>query len=120
MKSSNGDFALKERLLIQYKDKYYPVKKFAVDLSEMTESNKIKYLDKDKKWFLCLKSIFRDHIIMKSQQEGITPSHEFCLILTIKDPSETKNVYDSVSQKLDEYNFWHNNIKLHSDITIHN
>lgn len=120
MKSSNGDFALKERLLIQYKDKYYPVKKFAVDLSEMTESNKIKYLDKNRAWFLCLKSIFRDHIIMKSEQEETIPSHEFCLIVTIKDPTGTKKVYDSTNQKLDEYNFWHNNIKLHSDITIHN
>lgn len=120
MRSNTDEFALKERLLIQYGDKYYPVKKFAVDLSEMTDSNRMKYLTKDKRWFLYLKGLFRDHIESKSQQEGTIPSQEFCLIVTIKDPTGTKPVYDEVNQKLNEYNFWHNNIKLHADISIHN
>ncbi|SHJ75357.1 IS66 C-terminal element, partial [Paramaledivibacter caminithermalis DSM 15212] len=120
MQKNKDDFALKERLLIKYGDKYYPVKKFAVNLSEMTESNKLKYLGKDKKWFLCLKGLFRDHIEIKSQIEGTNPSQEFCLIVTIKDPTGTKPVYDQVNQKLNEYNFWHNNIKLHTEVTIHN
>lgn len=48
MNAKQDDFALKERLLIQYGDKYYPVKKYAVDLSEMTDNNKISYLSPDK------------------------------------------------------------------------
>ena len=120
MQKNDDDFALKERLLIKYGDKYYPVKKFAVNLSEMTESNQLKCLSKDKKWFLYLKGLFRDHIEFKSQMEGTNPSQEFCLIVTIKDPTGTKPVYDHANQKLSEYNFWHNNIKLHTDVTIHN
>ncbi|WP_366924743.1 S8 family peptidase [Metallumcola ferriviriculae] len=118
MRSNTDEFALKERLLIKYGDKYYPVKKYAVNLSEMTDSNQLKYLTKDKNWYLYIKGLFRDHIEIKSQQEGTTPSQEFCLIVTIKDPTGTKPVYDEVNQKLNEYNFWHNNIKLHTDVTV--
>jgi len=120
MQKNDDDFALKERLLIKYGDKYYPVKKYAVNLSEMTDSNQLKYLSKDKKWYLFLRGLFREHIETKSQMEGTNPSQEFCLIVTIKDPTGTKPVYDQVNQKLNEYNFWHNNIKLHTDVTIHN
>lgn len=116
MRAKKDDFALKERLLIQYGDKYYPVKKYAVDLGELTEGNKDNYLRSDKKWFLCLKGLYRDHITKKAELEYKTLSQEFCLILTIKDPSGEAQVYDGVSQKLDEYNFWHSNIKVSSNI----
>jgi hypothetical protein len=118
MRSNTDEFALKERLLIKYGDKYYPVKKYAVDLSEMTDGNKLKYLTKDKNWYLYIKGLYRDHIEVKSQMEGSVPSQEFCLIVTIKDPTGTKPVYNETNQKLNEYNFWHNNIKLHTDVTI--
>lgn len=119
MKDSTDDFALKERLLIQYGDKYYPVKKYAVNLAEISDSNKLKYLTKDKKWYLLMKGLFREHIETKAQLESSNLSQEFCLVVTIRDPSGTKPVYDQVTQKLDEYNFWHNNIKLQSEIELH-
>jgi len=120
MRKSNDDFALKERLLIKYGDKFYPVKKYAINLSEMTDSNQVKYLSKDRRWYLYLRSLFREHIEKKSQIEGTNPSQEFCLVVTVKDPTGTKPVYNEANQKLNEYNFWHNNIKLHTDIAIHN
>jgi hypothetical protein len=119
IKNSTGDFALKERLLIQYGDKYYPVKKYAVDLSEINDSHKLKYLTKDKKWYMFLRGLFREHIETKAQLESSNLSQEFCLLVTLKDPSGTQPVYDQVTQKLNEYNFWHNNIKLQSDIELH-
>lgn len=119
MKDSVDEFALKERLLIQYGDKYYPVKKYAINLSEMTESNKLKYLSADKKWYLLMKGLFREHVETKAQIESSDLSQEFCILVTIKDPSGTKPVYDQVTQKLNEYNFWHNNIKLQSEVEIH-
>jgi len=118
MKNKTEDFALKERLLIQYGDKYYPVKKHAVDLAELTDKRKIDYLTEDKKWFLYLKGVFRDHIEKVSQAEKFQLSQEFCLILTIRDPYGKELVYDEVTQKLDEYNFWHSNIKVATDINV--
>ena len=40
------------------------------------------------------------------------------MILTIRDPLQKEKVYDEVSQKLDEYNFWHSNIKVSTDVNI--
>lgn len=118
MKNKSSDFALKERLQIQYGDKYYPVKKYAIDLSELTEQKKIDYLSSDKKWFLFLQGVYRDHIERLSQLESFTLSQEFCLILTIRDPFYKEEVYDEVTHKLDEYHFWHSNIKIATDVNI--
>jgi hypothetical protein len=118
MRESAGDFALMERLLIQYGDKYYPVKKYAVDLSELSDANKLHYLSEDKKWYLYIRGLFRDHIERRAIQDSMQLSQELCLILTIRDPFGKENVYDKVTQKLDEHNFWHSNIKVSSDISI--
>ena len=40
------------------------------------------------------------------------------MVITIRDPEGKENVYDEVTQKLDEYNFWHSNIKLSTDVNI--
>lgn len=119
MKNKTDEFSLKERLLIQYSDKYYPVKKYAIDLLELTDKKKIDFLTPDKKWFLYLKGIYRDHIEQKSIKESFQLSQEFCLMLTIRDPLAKENVYDEVTKKLEEYNFWHSNIKINSDVSIH-
>lgn len=118
MKEKTDDFALKERLRIQYEDKYYPVKKYAVDLSELTDSNKLHYVTADKNWYLYIRGLFRDHIERKAALESMELSQEICLVLTIRDPSEKGNVYDEVTQKLDEFNFWHTSIKITNDINI--
>lgn len=118
MKDSSKDFALKERMLIQYGDKYYPVKKYAVDLAELTEKNKLKYATSNKKWYLTLENTYRTNIEEKASREGRQLSQEFCLIITIKDSNYQSNVYNGVTQKLDEYNFWHNNIKISENVKI--
>lgn len=118
MKEKADDFALKERLLIQYEDKYYPVKKYAVDLAELTDANRLHYLAADKKWYLYIRGLFRDHLERKAMLDSVELSQDICLILTIRDPSKKGNVYDEVTQKLDEYNFWHSNIKIANDINL--
>ena len=113
------NFAKRERLLIQYGDKYYPVKKYAVDFSELTDGNKIKFLTEDKKWFLTLEGLYRNFTEKKAFLNGREISQEFCLILTIRDPLKEEDVYTGVTQKLDEYNFWHSNIKVNAGIAVH-
>ncbi|MDC0801515.1 S8 family peptidase [Clostridium paraputrificum] len=118
IKSSTEGFGLTERMLIDYGDKFYPVKKYAVDLTEMTPSNKTKYLTGNKRWFLKIEGLYRDFIEKKALQESLELSQEICVIITIKDPEKKCNVYDEVTQLLDINNFWHNNIKLHQAINI--
>lgn len=117
-RGNQSDFALRERLLIRYADKYYPVKKYAVDLSEMTDTNKRKYTTGNKLWFLYLNGIYRDHTVQRASIDGVSLSQEFCLILTIRDPEHSANVYDEVTQGLANSQFWHRNINLSSDVSV--
>ena len=118
MRDSQSEFALRERLLIQYGDKYYPVKKYAVDLAELSEANKQNFATADKQWFLYLCGLFREHTEQRAKVERTTPSQDFCFIITIRDPERKVNVYDEVTQGLDAYNFWHSNIKISADISL--
>lgn len=116
MRNNPHEFALRERLLIRYADKYYPVKKYGIDLYDLSETNKVKYLGAEKRWFLCLRGIFRDFIVNNAELNSTERSQEFCLIVTIKDPSGERPVYDAVTQKLNEYHFWHSNIRLRGEV----
>lgn len=118
MRDSQSEFALRERLLIQYADKYYPVKKYAVDLSELSEANKQNFVTEDKQWYLYLCGLFREHTEQRARIERTTPSQDFCFIITIRDPERKANVYDEVTQGLDAYNFWHSNIKISTDVSV--
>lgn len=116
-KSVTGDFA-RERTLIRYGDKYQPVKKYAVNLSEMTPTNKVKHLTSPKKWYLHVEGFYRDFIATRSEVDGVELSQEFCLILTIRDDKKKQNVYDQATKLLNDNGFIHNNINLKSEITI--
>ena len=118
MKDRDSDFALRERLLIQYGDKYYPVKKYAVDLSELSEANRQSYATADKNWYLTMRGLFREHTEQRAILERFVPSQEICLILTIRDPERKARIYDDVTQGLDAFNFWHSNIRITNDISV--
>ncbi|HII4455880.1 S8 family peptidase [Clostridium perfringens] len=118
IKNPKTRFGRSERMLISYGDKYYPVKKYAVDLNEMTNSNKEKFLFGNKKWFLKLTGNYRKSIENEYERNSLSLSQEFCLIITIKDPNKTVPVYDEVTRLLDFNNFWHNNIKLSQNVNV--
>lgn len=118
IRENQGDFALRERLLIKYGDKYYPVKKYAVDLEDISTANKHKYLTEDKHWYLKVQGLFRDNIEQKAARESLALSQEMCLIITIRDPNLKETVYDSVTRALNSFHFWHSNIKLTSDVSV--
>ena len=61
---------------------------------------------------------YRVYIERMAQIESFALTQEFCLILTIRDPNQKEHVYDEVTQKLDEYNFWHSNIRVATDVNI--
>jgi uncharacterized protein YqkB len=118
IKNGTGTFAQRERLLIQFADKYYPVKKWAVDLSELTDGNK-KYITANKNWYLKLEGLYRRYTELKAVNT-VKPQQEFCLIITIKDPTEKLNVYNETIQKLDALNFWHNSLNISSRVSVRN
>lgn len=108
----------RECTLVKYGKKFHPVKKYAVDLSDMTPSNKKKYLSKNRKWYLQINGLFRDFIEQDALARNYQLSQEYCLFLTIRDPQGKAPVYDEVSQQLDYRNFVHHNIRLRNIITV--
>lgn len=110
----------RERTLIRYGKKYHPVKKYAVDLADITPSNKEKYLGSNRKWYLKVEGLFREFIEKDASRKDYHLSQEYCMILTIKDPKKTAPVYDEVSQQLTEKNFIHYDIKVKNNVQVYN
>ncbi|MCY0977185.1 S8 family peptidase [Chryseobacterium wangxinyae] len=108
----------KERLLVAYGDKFQPVKKWAVNLDEFTPSNKEKFLKNPKNWYLKIDGLFREFTETKAELQRITPSQEFCLIITIKDTKNEGHIYNEVTQLLDSYNFIHQNVRLKESVRV--
>lgn len=112
-----GPFA-KERTLVQYGDKFHPIKKYAINLEEMTPANIRNYLTAPKHWYLEIEGLYRNFISRRSAIDGTILEQKYCLILTIRDPLRKVNVYDSVTQLLNARGFQHNNIDLKSDFRV--
>lgn len=106
-----------ERTLIKYGDKYYPVKKYACDLEEFTEANK-KFIEGDRNWYLYLKSEYRDYILKESDRELKMLETEFCVLITIYDPEQKENIYNSTINKLNINGFVHEELSLNADLEI--
>ena len=110
---------MSENYLIQYKNKYYPIKKYIVDLNKMTNANKSKFLTKDKKWYLKLSQLFREKIEREYGSHLEDLVQEFCLIISFEDITNQKNVHDSVINKLIKNNFIYSDIIVRNDVSIY-
>jgi subtilisin family serine protease len=105
-------FSRSEKVSIQYGDKFYPVKKYAVDFSQLTKANKDKALKHPKNWFLKVDGLYREYIETQSEINRSGLSQDYCLIITIRDPQRKHHVYDEVNQLLDRHNFISRDIQL--------
>lgn len=105
---------------MKYGKKYHPVKKYAVDLADMTPSNKDKYLPGGRKWYLKIEGLYRDFIERDSVKKDYRLSQEYCMILTIRDSKHSAPVYDEVSQQLTEKNFIHYNVQVRGTARVIN
>jgi hypothetical protein len=116
-KDLDSDFA-RERTLINYGKKYQPIKKYSVNLEEMTDSNKVNYLQAPKKWYLKVNGLYRDFAEMMALIDGEELSQEFCIVVTIRDNKKRFPIYNEVSQLLNNRNFTHSNIKLRQEVKV--
>lgn len=108
----------RECTLVKYGKKFHPVKKYAVDLAEMTPARREEYLSSDRKWYLKIKGLYRDFIEKDALKRDYQLSQEFCLVLTIRDPLGTAPVYDEVTQQLTNQNFVHHDIRVRNIIRL--
>ncbi|MFA9370893.1 MAG: S8 family peptidase [Labilibaculum antarcticum] len=109
-----------ERMLLNYGKKYNPVKKYSVNLEEMTNAKKEKALRVPKKWFLRVEGLYRDFAEEMAVMDGEELSQDFALVVTIKDNRGGNQVYNEVTQLLNNRNFNHSDIKLRQEVRINN
>ncbi|MFE3574428.1 S8 family peptidase [Lysinibacillus sp. NPDC059133] len=110
---------LKERNLIEFGDKYYPVKKFSADLEEAKDSTHKNYLSKDKKWFLYLEGQYRDFIFQQVNQDDSKLSMDYVLVITISDPKASHDVYSDTIRELENHNFEYSKVNIENYIDIY-
>ena len=107
-----------ERQLRSFLGKFHPVKKFALNLSEMTGSNRRFGLMAPKRWFLRVEGLFAQAAEVTADQDGEELSQDFALIITIRDPQQQYDVYNAVTRNLTTFNFQHSNIKLRNEVQV--
>ena len=108
----------RECTLVKYGKKFHPVKKYAIDLSDMRPAEKDKWLPSNRKWYLKIEGLFRDFIEKDAQKRDYQLSQEFCLIWTIRDPLGEAPVYDEVTQQLTNEQFIHHDVRVRNIIRI--
>lgn len=109
----------RERTLLRHGKKYRPIKKYAVDLSEMTAANRQKCLGSSRQWYLRVDSLFREAIEREASITGEILQQEFCIILTIRDPLRKAPVYTEVTQQLQQKGFIYSNVALRNEVREH-
>ncbi len=107
-----------ERQLRKNMGKYHPIKKFAINLDEMTNANRVLCLTAPKRWFLNLNGLFSHAAEATAAANDETLSQDFCLVVTIRDPLQQKDVYSSVTRNLTQNNFQHSNIQLRNEVGL--
>lgn len=109
----------RERTLLRLGQKYRPVKKYAVNLDEMTDANRRNFLAGNRQWYMQVKALFRDTVEREAKETGEILKQDFCILLTIRDPAGKAPVYTEVTQQLQERNFAYHNVRLKNEIREH-
>jgi hypothetical protein len=110
-------FANTEKMLVQYGDKFYPNKKYVIDLTELTTANK-KFIQAPKGWYLKVEGLYRDFIEKNADIRRMGLSQEYCIVITIRDPLKKHQVYTDVTRLLQSNNFIHRDIQVEQRIDI--
>lgn len=110
----------RECTLVKYGKKFHPVKKYAIDLADMTPSNRDKWLPSTRKWYLKIEGLYRDFIEKEAVKKDFQLSQEYCMILTIRDPERIAPVYDEVTQQLTTRNFIHHDVRVRNVVHVAN
>ncbi len=108
---------MSERTMI-WGDDYLPVKKYHVNLSQMTPAQKAKCLSADRKWGMSIKASYRDATISDREAGVPLDNVRAVVILTIRDPQRRGVVYDRCIAKLDAHNFVHNAISVRQQVNV--
>jgi hypothetical protein len=119
-RSATAEFKA-ERFLKSYKnghrDQFIPLKKWCIDLEELTNGHKLHNLPEDRLWFLKLEAGYRSNYDLRVK-DSKKISQDFALIVTIKDTRKKGKIYNEVGALLNQFNFVHEDIKIDERIVV--
>ena len=115
---SRVDAFTPERTLRDGRFKYHPVKKYAVNLSEMTPARREEYLRSPKRWFVELRGTYTSAAEAAADDEAEVLYQDFCLVVTVRDPLGAAPVYDETARALAAMNFPHHDVRVRSDVRV--
>lgn len=107
------------RTIISAED-YHPVKKYHVNLSQMTLSEKKKCLKNNRHWGLSIKATCRDSTRADKESGQNVGDVKAVVILTIRDPKKRGITYDTCMSQLVARNFTHNDIEVRQNMNVLN
>ncbi len=113
--NSFNSSAISERTII-WGDKYIPVKKYHINLSQMTPAQKEKCLKSGRKWGMSIKATYRDATNTDRAAGLPVDKVRAIVILTIRDPQLRGIAYDRCIAQLDAHNFIHNGIVVRQQV----
>jgi len=110
------DSGLWEYNQIDKSHKFSPIKKYHIDLSKMKETDKTKFLNKNRQWALKLSSIFREETIQSLESEELT--FKAFVVMTIRDTKKKGLLYNQAIQQLSARNFHHQSINVQQNLFV--
>lgn len=115
-RKNNSGSDLWECNKIEKQHKFSPIKKFHVNLENMTDGNLRNALAENRHWALKLKALYREETETSIARDDL--QFDAVLIMTIRDPRKRGIVYNQTMQQLDQRNFVHQSIELRQDIEV--
>ncbi|MCY4161793.1 MAG: S8 family peptidase [Flavobacteriaceae bacterium] len=117
VKGNESEYA-RERVLLHYGNKYQPIKKYSINLSEMKDARQKDCLEHKRKWYLEIKGTYRHFAETMAIDDGELLNQDFTMIMTIRDPQGHRQIYNEGSRLLTDRNFKYSNIKLREEVKI--
>ena len=109
-----------EKRTIIWGEPYQPVKKYHVNLQQMTPKQKEKCLKAGRRWGMSIKASYRDSTMMDKETGVVTENVKAVVILTLRDTEHNGIVYNQCMRQLEERNFAHNNVAVRQRVNVEN
>ena len=107
-----------EKRTIIWGEPYQPVKKYHVNLQQMTRSQKEKCLKSGRHWGMSIKATYRDATMADKATGVVTEDVKAVVILTLRDTEHGRIVYDRCMQQLEARNFAHNDVAVRQRVNV--
>ena len=99
---------------------YMPIKKYHVNLQNMTPAERDSCLGADRKWCLYMEATYKDATATDKRSGVNVGNVEAVVVITIRDPRGQGVLYDECIRALEIHNFEHSDIAVRQNINVIN